>query len=392
LLGDKFAHSNPDRIEEGLRMKIYEVGGAVRDRLLGLPVVDRDWVVVGSTPAEMESLGFKPVGRDFPVFLHPETHEEYALARTERKVAPGYHGFTFHASPEVSLEEDLRRRDLTINAMACGVDGSIIDPYGGQRDLQARVLRHVSDAFSEDPVRILRLARFAARFDFTIAPETLSLMSDMVGAGEVSALVPERVWQEFSKGLMEPHPHLFFTTLEQCGALGICLPGCERLAEAGNTAIQSLHRAVTLQLGLPARIAILSLCESQMESLSLHLKWPSALHDLARLCSQARALLLREHWPIESSGELLGLFEQADAFRRPQRLEEALTGVACVLPELKGKTVMLTLLQALRAARGVDAGQIASASPDRSQIPILVRSARETAIRRILFDLSQQKP
>jgi len=372
-------------------MKIYEVGGAVRDRLLGLPVVDRDWVVVGSTPAEMESLGFKPVGRDFPVFLHPETHEEYALARTERKVAPGYHGFTFHASPDVSLEEDLRRRDLTINAMACGVDGQIIDPYGGQVDLKAGVLRHVSQAFGEDPVRILRLARFAARFRFSIAPETLALMSEMVQAGEVSALVPERVWQEFSKGLMEAHPVLFFETLQDCGALPICLPGCEAFADPENRVNHSLQKAVKLQLGLPARIAILSLCEPAMMDLSIHLKWPSALQDLARLCGEASPLLLREKWPTESSGDLLSLLEQADAFRRPQRLEEALTGVVCVLDEPVGKKMMITLLQALRAARGVDAGKIASETSERSQIPVLVRSARESAIRLILLDLSEQK-
>lgn len=372
-------------------MKIYEVGGAVRDRLLGLPVVDHDWVVVGSTPAEMESLGFKPVGRDFPVFLHPETHEEYALARTERKVAAGYHGFTFHASPEVTLEEDLRRRDLTINAMAMGVDGKIIDPYGGQADLKAGILRHVSEAFGEDPVRVLRLARFAARFRFSPAPETMAMMSEMVEAGEVSALVPERVWQEFSKGLMEAHPFLFFETLQDCGALSICLPGCERMAERHALVIQGLQRAAELNLGLTARIAVLALCEPKMLSLSVHLKWPSALHDLARLCHDAGALLLQQAWPVEQSLSVLGLFEQADAFRRPQRLEEALTGVACILPKGVGQSVMATLLQALRAARGVDAGLIAAQAEDRHQIPILVRAARDTAIRRVLFDLAQQR-
>ncbi len=371
-------------------MKIYEVGGAVRDRLLGRPVVDRDWVVVGSTPTEMASLGFKPVGRDFPVFLHPETHEEYALARTERKVAPGYHGFTFHTSPDVSLEEDLRRRDLTINAMASGVDGKIIDPYGGQNDLKAGILRHVSDAFAEDPVRILRLARFAARFRFSIAPETMALMSEMVEAGEVSSLVPERVWQEFSKGLMEQHPILFFEALNDCGALTICLPGCDGFASNENTATPSLQRAANLQLGLPARIAILALCESAMLPLSTHLKWPSALQDLTRLCVEGRSLLLREDWPLESSAQLLELFELADAFRRPQRLEEALTGMVCVLPERIGKKLMVTILQGLRAAKAVDAGHIAGETSDRSQIPILVRAARETALRRVLYEFSSQ--
>jgi len=372
-------------------MKIYEVGGAVRDRLLGLPVVDHDWVVVGSTPAEMESLGFKPVGRDFPVFLHPETHEEYALARTERKVAPGYHGFTFHASPEVSLEEDLRRRDLTINAMAMGVDGTVIDPYEGQADLQAGLLRHVSEAFGEDPVRVLRLARFAARFRFSTAPETMDLMRQMVLAGEVSALVPERVWQEFSKGLMEGHPILFFETLQDCGALCVCLPGCEGFASGDSYAARALQRAADLNLGLPARIAVLALCEPKMLELALHLKWPSTLQDLARLCIESRDWLLQPAWTVEQSSTLLGLIEQADAFRRPQRLEEALTGVVCLLPEGVGKKVMVTILQALRAARGVDAGQIAAQAEDRSQIPVLVRAARDTAIRRALFELSQDK-
>ena len=197
-------------------MKMYLVGGAVRDELLGRPAGDRDWVVVGATPIEMLDAGFVPVGRDFPVFLHPQTHEEYALARTERKTAPGYHGFAFHAAPEVTLEDDLARRDLTINAMAREEDGTLVDPHGGQRDLAGRVLRHVSPAFAEDPVRILRLARFAARFhDFSIAPQTMQLMREMVGAGEVDALVAERVWQELSRGLMEARPSRMFEVLRE---------------------------------------------------------------------------------------------------------------------------------------------------------------------------------
>ena len=187
-------------------MKVYAVGGAVRDELLGLPVADRDYVVVGATPGQMTKLGYKPVGKDFPVFLHPKTHEEYALARTERKTARGYHGFEFHAAPEVTLEQDLARRDLTINAIAKDEGGRIIDPFGGVTDLKARVLRHVGPAFAEDPVRILRVARFAARFDFAIAPETLQLMRTMVANGEADALVAERVWQELARGLMERHP------------------------------------------------------------------------------------------------------------------------------------------------------------------------------------------
>src|ERR1700712_1591260 len=201
-------------------MKIYTVGGAVRDQLLGLAIKDRDFVVVGATPDQMVQAGFRPVGKDFPVFLHPETQEEYALARTERKTAPGYHGFVFHTAPEVTLEQDLVRRDLTINAIARADDGSLVDPFNGQSDLAARIFRHVSPAFAEDPVRILRLARFAARFaDFTVAPDTLALMRSMVDAGEVDALVPERVWQEVARGLMEAAPSRMLTVLRDCGAL-----------------------------------------------------------------------------------------------------------------------------------------------------------------------------
>src|SRR5437868_8838191 len=211
-------------------MQTYIVGGAVRDELLGLPVNDRDWVVVGASPQQLIAAGFLPVGKDFPVFLHPETREEYALARTERKTAAGYHGFVFHAEPNVTLEQDLARRDLTINAMAQDTQGRIVDPFHGQRDLKARVLRHVTTAFREDPVRILRLARFAARFaDFSVAPETMQLMREMVEAGEVDALVPERVWQELSRGLMEARPSRMFEVLRDCGALARLLPEVDRL-------------------------------------------------------------------------------------------------------------------------------------------------------------------
>src|SRR5574340_901503 len=210
--------------------RIYCVGGAVRDRLLGLPVQDHDWVVVGSTPEEMVARGFQPVGKDFPVFLHPRTHEEYALARTERKTARGYKGFQVYAEPEVTLEQDLARRDLTINAIARDETGGIIDPHHGVSDIRAGILRHVSRAFVEDPVRILRVARFAARFEqFSIAPETLELMREMVRNGEVDALVPERVWQELAKGLMERRPSRMFRALRECGALARILPELDRL-------------------------------------------------------------------------------------------------------------------------------------------------------------------
>jgi tRNA nucleotidyltransferase (CCA-adding enzyme) len=210
-------------------MKLWTVGGAIRDEMLGRPVHDRDWVMVGATPEQLVAEGYKPVGKDFPVFLHPETREEVALARTERKTAPGYHGFVFHAEPSVTLEDDLARRDLTINAMARDDAGTLVDPFHGQRDLADKVLRHVSPAFAEDPVRILRLARFAARFtDFTVAPETEALMRSMVEAGEVDALVAERVWQELSRGLMEEKPSRMFEVLRGCGALATACGACRR--------------------------------------------------------------------------------------------------------------------------------------------------------------------
>ena len=232
-------------------MKVYKVGGAVRDELLGLPVKDRDHVVVGATPEEMERLGYRPVGRDFPVFLHPRTQEEYALARTERKTGRGYKGFTVYTTPDVTLEDDLARRDLTINAIAKDEStGDLIDPFNGAADLKAGVLRHVSPAFAEDPVRILRVARFAARFGFRIAPETFELMRRMVADGEADALVPERVWQEFAKGLLEPAPRRMFDALAACGALERVLPEWRRLD--GPRALGALDRAAGLGCS-PAR-------------------------------------------------------------------------------------------------------------------------------------------
>src|SRR5690349_13612670 len=213
-------------------MQVYLVGGAVRDRLLGREVSERDWVVVGATPAELERAGYIPVGRDFPVFLHPKTKDEHALARTERKVGPGYRGFTTEFSPDVTLEDDLRRRDLTLNAIAEDQDGKLVDPFGGQRDIEARVLRHVSEAFVEDPVRVLRIARFAARFaslGFTIAAETRALMTQIVAAGEMDALVPERVWKETARALDEARPDVYFETLRECGALRAIFPEIDAL-------------------------------------------------------------------------------------------------------------------------------------------------------------------
>ncbi|HWZ49617.1 MAG TPA: multifunctional CCA tRNA nucleotidyl transferase/2'3'-cyclic phosphodiesterase/2'nucleotidase/phosphatase, partial [Herbaspirillum sp.] len=280
-------------------MNIYTVGGAVRDSLLGLAVKDRDHVVVGATPDQMLALGFKPVGKDFPVFLHPETHEEYALARTERKTAPGYQGFTFHADADVTLEQDLARRDLTINAIARAADGSLTDPFGGRADLRARVFRHVSDAFVEDPVRILRVARFAARFtEFTVAPQTAALMRAMAQAGEVDALVPERVWQELARGLMERQPSRMFHVLHDCGALSHILPELDALWASQETAGSAVPSAVsiaasvdlTARMGysLPIRFSVLGLGQGDSigltQALCMRLRVPNECRDLALMC------------------------------------------------------------------------------------------------------------
>src|SRR6266850_267939 len=266
-----------------IRVKAYVVGGAVRDELLGLPLKDRDYVVVGATPEEMERQGYKPVGKDFPVFLHPSTHEEHALARTERKSGRGYKGFTVHASPDVTLEDDLRRRDLTINAMAKAEDGSLIDPFGGKKDLEQGVLRHVSDAFAEDPVRILRVARFAARFGFKVHEKTLQLMREMVASGEADHLVAERVWQEFSKGLAEKHPEKMFEVLEACGFSTKFLP---ELAVKQ----KQLQQAAESNASLAARFALLAwpLDESQAEALCARLRAPNEVRELALLASRNR--------------------------------------------------------------------------------------------------------
>ena len=269
-------------------MQVYLVGGAVRDQLLGIPVRERDWVVVGARPADLEKLGYVPVGRDFPVFLHPKTHEEYALARLESKVAPGYRGFSTRFSPEVTLEEDLKRRDLTINAIAQSAAGELIDPYGGRRDLEARVLRHVSEAFVEDPVRVLRVARFAARFGerrFSVAPETMALMQAMVKSGEINALVPERVWQETERALGEARPEIFFQTLRDCGALEVIFPEIAALygvpqparwhpeIDTGVHVMMALQCAVRLGASTPVRFAVL-------------------MHDLGKAGDPAQSLAL----------------------------------------------------------------------------------------------------
>jgi tRNA nucleotidyltransferase (CCA-adding enzyme) len=409
-------------------MRSYVVGGAVRDELLGLPVSDHDHVVVGATPEQMVAAGFRPVGKDFPVFLHPETQEEYALARTERKTAPGYHGFVFHTSPDVKLEDDLVRRDLTINAMARADDGSLVDPYGGQRDLAARLFRHVSPAFEEDPVRILRLARFAARFpQFTVAPETAALMRKMVEAGEVDALVPERVWQEVARGLMEQRPSRMLEVLRDCGALARIMPELDALwgvpqpplhhpeVDTGVHMLLVIDYAAARQFELPVRFAALMHDLGKGATPSAH--WPShhghegmgpklidALCKRLRVPNDCRDLALmtaREHGNVSRALELrpntiVTLFERCDAFRKPARFAQMLLAAEC---DYRGRgnaehdfsnrpyPQPAHLLRALDAARGINAGEVAARFTDTPQkIPEAVHAARVDAVKAALRD------
>lgn len=354
-------------------MQIYLVGGAIRDALLGRPGSDHDWVVVGATPEQMVARGYLPVGRDFPVFLHPETREEYALARTERKSAPGYRGFVVHAAPDVTLEQDLARRDLTINAIALPADRigasdrldvdptELVDPFDGQRDLREKCLRHVTDAFREDPVRILRVARFAARFDdFRVAPDTMALMRAMVEAGEVDALVPERVWQELSRGLMEAKPSRMFELLRECGALAVLLPEVERLwgvpqpethhpeVDTGVHLMMVLDMAAHLHAPLSVRFACLvhdlGKGTTPTDVLPRHTGHEQRSARLLRaVCDRWRVpvdireladVVAREHGNIHRSGDLnaaavVRLLERCDAFRKPQRFDEVLQACEC---------------------------------------------------------------
>jgi len=364
-------------------MQAYVVGGAVRDALLGLPVQDRDWVVVGATPEQMAAQGFRPVGKDFPVFLHPKTQEEYALARTERKTAPGYHGFVFHTSPAVRLEDDLVRRDLTINAMARADDGSIVDPYGGRQDLQDRIFRHVSDAFAEDPVRILRLARFAARFaDFRVADSTNALMRRMVADGEVDALVAERVWQELARGLMENTPSRMFAVLRDCGALARILPEIDALWHTPVLAL--LDGAAARGLALPPRCAVLMLDmdPAAIVALCQRLRVPVDCRDLAVMTARERETLGQAL--ALSAEQLVTLFERADGFRKPERFAQMLLAAACAAPD-GAYPQAPHLLRALEAARGVNAGEVAArCADDRARIPHAVHAARVTAVQEVL--------
>ena len=382
-------------------MKIYQVGGAVRDALLGLPVHDRDWLVVGGTPEAMVAQGFTPVGRDFPVFLHPQTHEEYALARTERKSGHGYQGFTVYTSPDVTLEEDLARRDLTINAIAAPADWTgaeaVFDPYHGVADLHAKVLRHVTEAFAEDPVRILRVARFAARFtDFSVAPETMALMQAMVQAGEVAHLVPERVWQEISRGLMQAQPERMFAVLRACGALAVLLPELDRLWGVPERA--DYHPEVDTGVH-----TMLVLGQAVQQQAPLAVRWACLVHDLgkgttpadvlprhigheqrgAKLvrqvgerwrvpkeCTELAELVAAEHGNIHRSLDLspaavLRLLQRCDALRKPERFGLALWACEC---DARGRWGFEAaaypqrgrLAQALAVALGVATGPIAA--------------------------------
>lgn len=400
-------------------MKVYLVGGAVRDRLLGRPVAERDYVVVGATPRDMLALGYRQVGKDFPVFLHPETKAEYALARTERKLAPGYHGFAVHADPTVTLEEDLQRRDLTVNALAEGEDGEIIDYHGGRADLERRVLRHVSDAFVEDPVRILRVARFAARFatlGFVVADETMALMRRMVASGEVDALVPERVFQELSRSLGEPTPSRFFEVLRGCGALERLFPEVDRLFGIPqpvrwhpevDTGVHTLlvvdmaarissdpevcFAALTHDLGkgttppeiLPSHKGHEERGVDLIKGLCERLRVPRRYCDLARITARYHGMVHKVDTLAPEA--VLELLDGADASRRAERFEQMLT--ACVA-DFRGRTGYETLpypqadilRRIAEAVRSLDVRSIAAeAAP--SEIPSLIRAARLDCIR-----------
>lgn len=353
-------------------MKIYLVGGAVRDKLLGLPVKEEDYVVVGATEANMLAEGYQRVGKEFPVFLHPKTRHEYALARLERKTAPGYKGFAFDTSPTVTLEEDLLRRDLTINAMAEAEDGVITDPYGGQADLQRKILRHVSSAFSEDPVRILRVGRFMARYahlGFTIAPETMTLMQNMVDAGEVNALVAERVWKELQRALLEPSPTLFFQVLEDCHALPILFPGLQP------TALAALQRATDAGFAPAVRFAALLYNYhgdiAGLNTLCRRYRAPSEYQELAKLTM----MLHNEAAKADSlSAEaLIDLFYRLDIFRREQRFQEFLEACLAIHGDINIKK-LTSLAEVARAypvqtllAEGLDGGALAAELKRRRQ-------------------------
>ncbi|HEY9024598.1 MAG TPA: multifunctional CCA addition/repair protein [Burkholderiaceae bacterium] len=402
-------------------MKAFVVGGAVRDGLLGEPVNDRDWVVTGASPQDMLDAGYLPVGKDFPVFLHPRTHEEYALARTERKTGPGYRGFEVYAAPDVTLEDDLRRRDLTINAIAQQEDGTLVDPHHGRRDLQARVLRHVSEAFTEDPVRILRLARFAARWpDFTVAPETTALMRQMIEAGEVDALVAERVWQELSRGLMERAPARMFEVLRSVGALARLIPELDALfgvpqppqhhpeIDTGVHTLMVLGRCAATAQPLPVRWACLvhdlGKGTTPADVLPRHIGHEQrgealirAVNERLRVpadCGELALLTAREHTNVHASGKLdakavMRLIERCDAFRRPERFLQMLAACECDATgrlglEHEPYPQRARLAAALKTAQEVDTRAVSAQAMERGlkgqAIADAIRQARVQAL------------
>ncbi len=398
-------------------MQTYCVGGAVRDELLGLAVKDKDFVVVGATPQAMLDAGYKPVGKDFPVFLHPKTHDEYALARTERKTGAGYKGFVVHAAPEVTLEEDLARRDLTINAIAKDADGKLIDPFNGVADIQAKILRHVSAAFVEDPVRILRAARFAARFtEFSVAPETLNLMRQMVKNGEVDALVPERVWQELSKGLMEAQPSRMFEVLRACGALQKILPELDKLwgvpqppqhhpeIDTGVHVMMVIDYAAKQNFSLPVRFAALmhdlGKGTTPVEILPRHIGHEIRSVDLLKNvakrlrvpndCKELAHIVAKFHGKLHQvlkmkPSTLVEFLTELDAFRQPQRFNDFLKACEC---DSRGRTGLENcelpetafILTALQAASSIDAGAIAKQHSEPEKIKKAVFEARLIAV------------
>ena len=352
-------------------LQIYVVGGAVRDELLGLPAGDQDWVVVGATPEEMSERGFTPVGGDFPVFLHPTSKEEYALARTERKSGRGYQGFTFHTGPDVTLEADLSRRDLTINAMARGLDGVLVDPLGGQVDLQLRVFRHVGPAFEEDPVRVLRLARFAARFtDFELADETLALCQRMSDTGEVSHLVPERVWQELSRGLLSAQPSRMFEVLARSHATPYIL---SNWVDSQRVRIALDALAPHPEMTLACRYAVMCLDTWDTKALSEHLRVPNDCADMARLLP---LVIEQVSAPTADADSVLELIERCDGLRKPERFERLLETAAL----LTNQSVS-AWFHRLQAVRSVDAGKVISNLRDPSLIKSAIRQARLSALK-----------
>ncbi len=388
-MSDADKHTFADPATDGL--EVYIVGGAVRDELLGLSPGDRDWVVVGATPEAMAARGFVPVGGDFPVFLHPQTKEEYALARTERKSGRGYKGFTFHTGTDVTLEDDLKRRDLTINAIARAPDGHLLDPLDGQRDIKNKVLRHVGQAFVEDPVRLLRLARFAARFhDFSIAPQTVELARRLVDEGEVDALVPERVWRELAKGLATEQPVRLFDVLRTTGALARVLPGLV-FDDAIGAPLACASRA---GLSLAARFALLCRLSDQPGLIGKRLRAPADCQDYARLLPMVLTWARHESTrdsaqghegvpPVRDSAQeaarfRLELIERCDALRKPERFLELIAAAGCVVKIDSG-----AWQARVAAVRSVDAGAIAKEAGGRPEkIKAALYQARLDALTR----------